>query len=139
MKTVDILRDKFMSFLETDNDYIKKYAERNRENISEDKAIGLIKARLNGDIKKIIDLKEDYYNPVRVCNFSNNNYIEYESNGDNHKTLLMKEYFDQIKPYLKDIIIDLKKPDTWKIQSTIAINFISFKDHDEERVIYSRE
>ena len=49
-KTVDILRDKFMSFLETDNDYIKKYAERNRENISEDKAIGLIKARLNGDI-----------------------------------------------------------------------------------------
>ena len=86
-KTADILRDKFMSFLETDNDYIKKYAERNRENISEDKAIRIIKARLNGDIKKIIELKEDYYNPVRVCNFSNNNYIEYESNGDNHKTL----------------------------------------------------
>ena len=26
--------------------------------------------------------EEDYYEPERVNNFQNNNYIEYESNGD---------------------------------------------------------
>ena len=34
---------------------------------------------------------------------------------------------------------DLKQPDTWKIQLTITINFISSKDdHDEECVIHSK-
>ena len=41
-----------------------------------------------------------------------------------------------IIPYLRDIIINLQKSDTWKIQSTVAINFISSKDLEEkERVI----
>ena len=44
-------------------------------------------------------------------------------------------YLDEIKRYLKDIS-NLKKPDTWKIQLTIAISFISSKDNDEERVMY---
>ena len=29
--------------------------------------------------------------------------------------LSVEEYFDKIRPYLKDIINDLKKSDTWKI------------------------
>ena len=33
---------------------------------------------------------------------------------------------------------DLKKPDTWKIQLTIAINFISSKGNDEGRVMHSK-
>ena len=33
---------------------------------------------------------------------------------------------------------NLKTSDTWKIQLTIAINFISSKNNDEERVIYSK-
>ena len=36
-----------------------------------------------------------------------------------------------------DIIIDLQESDTWKIQLTIAINFISSKDVAEERVMHS--
>ena len=40
------------------------------------------------------------------------------------------------KPYLRDIIINLQKSDTWKIQLTIAINFISSKDDNEEYVIH---
>ena len=44
-----------------------------------------------------------------------------------------------IKPYLKDIINNLKKSDKWKIQLTITINFISSKDdNDEEHVIHSK-
>ena len=33
---------------------------------------------------------------------------------------------------------DLKKYDTWKNQLTIAINFMSSKDNDEDRVMHSK-
>ena len=45
---------------------------------------------------------------------------------------------NKIKPYLRNIIIDLQNSDTWKIQLTIAINFISSKDAKEEHALYSR-
>ena len=46
-------------------------------------------------------------------------------------------YLDEIKPYLKDIY-NLKNSDTWKIQLTIAINFICSKDTNEKCVIHSK-
>ena len=67
-----------------------------------------------------------------------NNYIEYKSNGDKNKTLSVEEYFNKISPYLKDIINNLKKSDTWKIQLTVASNFISSLDNDEEHVMHSK-
>ena len=48
-------------------------------------------------------------------NFWSNNYIEYKSNGD-RKTLSVKKYFSKIRPYLKDIMNNLKKSDTRKTQ-----------------------
>ena len=39
---------------------------------------------------------------------------------------------------MRDTIINLQKSNTWKIQLTIAINFISSKDVDEERAIHSK-
>ena len=71
--------------------------------------------------------KENYYKPVRVGNFWNSNYIEYESNGDRKKMLLVEVYLNKIRSYLKEIINDLKNVDTWEIQLIIAINFIFFK------------
>ena len=50
----------------------------------------------------------------------------------------LKKYLCKIRPFLKDIINDLKTPDIWKIQLTIAINFISSKNNDEEHVIHSK-
>ena len=42
-------------------------------------------------------------------------------------------------PYLTDIINDLRKFETWKIQLAIIINLISSKDNnDEERVMHSK-
>ena len=41
--------------------------------------------------------------------YSNNN--EYKSNGDRSKSLSLKEYIGKIKPYLRDIIIDLQESD----------------------------
>ena len=38
---------------------------------------------------------------------------------------------------MRDIIINLQKSDTWEIQLTTALNFISSKDVDEERVMHS--
>ena len=72
-----------------------------------------------------------------MTNFWRNNHIEYESNGDRNKKLSVEEYLNKIKPYLKDIINNLKKSDTWKIKLTIVNNFISSKDNDEKRVIHS--
>ena len=61
--------------------------------------------------------------------------LKYEGNrnGNRNKTLSIKEYLDKIKSYLKSIINNPKKSDAWKIQLTIAINFIFLKG--EERVI----
>ena len=38
---------------------------------------------------------------------------------------------------MKNIIINLQNSSTWKIQLTIAINFISSKHTEEERVMHS--
>ena len=48
---------------------------------------------------------------MSVSNISNDNYIEYESNGDKNKILSIKEYPDVNNPYLKSITDDLQKFD----------------------------
>ena len=47
------------------------------------------------------------------------------------KNLSLNEYLNKIEPYLRDIIIYLRNSDTWKIQLTILINFISLTDVEE--------
>ena len=49
----------------------------------------------------------------------------------------LDEYLNKIKPYLRNVIIDLQNFDAWKIQLTIAITFISSKDGEEEGVMHS--
>ena len=91
------------------------------------------------DIKTLFLQEEEYYcKAVIISNVMNNDYIEYESNSDRNKNVSVKEYLNVIKPYLKDMIIDLQISDTWKIQLIIAINFISSKDVDEQCVIHSK-
>ena len=59
------------------------------------------------------------------------NCIEYKSNSDKKRILLVEEYLKTIRPYLRDLVNDLKQSNTWKIQSTITIHFISSKyDND---------
>ena len=67
----------------------------------------------------------------------NNSNVEYESNGDRNKTMSV-QYLNKIRSYLKDIINNLKKSDTCKIQLKIAINFTSSKDNYEECVMHSK-
>ena len=48
------------------------------------------------------------------------------------KILVVERKQYQLKNILKDIINNLKKSDTWKIQSALANNFISSIENDEE-------
>ena len=73
-----------------------------------------------------------------LSNFYNSSYVEYKSNGELNKTLSVEEYLNKIISYLKDIINNLKKSDSWKIQLTIANNFISSIYNDEEGVMPSK-
>ena len=83
----------------------------------QEKETEAIKDRILRDIKNLFEHEEEenYYKPVTESNFWNNNFIEYESNNDRSKTLSVEEYLHKISLYLKDIINDLKKSDTWKI------------------------
>ena len=93
------------------------------------------------DIKILFEYEEkeeNFCKPVRVSNFWNKNYIEYESDGDRTKTLSVEEYPNKTRPYLKDIINNLKNSYSWKIQLTTANNFISSIENHEERVMHSK-
>ena len=92
------------------------------------------KDRIIRDVFNLFENWEDYYKPVRVDIFSSNNYIRYESNSDRNKTLLVEEYINKIRSYLKDIN-NLKKFNARKIQLTVTIIFVFSKYNDEERVM----
>ena len=81
----------------------------------------LIKDRIIRDIRTLSEQQQDYYDPKRVSNFSNNNYIEYESNRDKNRNLSHYEYLKKIKLYQRNII-NLQNSGTRKIQLTIPIN-----------------
>ena len=57
----------------------------------------------------------DYYEPKEVKSAFNGNYVLYESKGDKDNKLALYEYFDIIRPYLKDMIDNHKARGEWKI------------------------
>ena len=58
-----------------------------------------VKDKTIRDIRTLFEQEEtNYYKPIRVGNFWNNNYSEYESSVDSNKNLSVKEYFDKTKP-----------------------------------------
>ena len=54
------------------------------------------------------------------------------------ESISLDEYLNKTELYMMDIIIDLQKFDTWKINLTIAINFISSTDSGKERIMDSK-
>ena len=100
----------------------------------------VIKDRLTRDIKNYLEHEEEgnCNKLIGVSNFWCNNYIEYESIGNKSETLSVEEYLNKIRSYLKDVINNLKKSDIWKLQLTIANNFIFSIYNDEERIMYSK-
>ena len=77
--------------------------EKKKKEIREKKELDekLIKDRIIRDIRTLFEQQqEDYYKPKKVNNFWNNNYIEYESNGDKNRNLSLDKYLNKIEPYL---------------------------------------
>ena len=86
------------------------------------KNIGRYLKKLNNDLKKLqkyqynitygLDYlfnevnEEDYYEPKETKSAFDGNFVLYESRGDKDANLALYEYFDKIKPYLKDMIDD---------------------------------
>ena len=69
-----------------------------------------VKDRILRDIKNLFEHEEENcQKPIRASNlWSNNYYIEYESNGDRNKALSVQEYLNKIRQYLKGIINNLE-------------------------------
>ena len=103
--------------------------------------------KLNNDLKKLHkyqnnitygldDLfdevnEEGYYKLTEVKSAFDGSYVLYESKGNKDAKLSIDEYFDTIRPYLKDMIDNHKSKDQWKIQLTMRIIFVSFTDANE--------
>ena len=72
----------------------------------------MIKDRIIKDIRTLFEQQEeDYHEPKRVSNFQNNNNIGFEGNGDKNRNLSQDEYLNKIKPYVRNIIINLQSSD----------------------------
>ena len=84
------------------------------------KKIEEIKGTLNDPRSNLFKAEKDDYKPVRNGNGFSSNYIEYKSNGEKDKTLLIKDDLDEIKPYLSEWRIHTQGE--WKIHLTITIN-----------------
>ena len=82
--------------------------------------------------------EEDYYKPTEVKSALDGNYMLYESKGDKDNKLALYEYFDIIKPYLKDMIDNYKARGEWKIKLSMRIILVSFIDKNETQVMHTK-
>ena len=82
--------------------------------------------------------EKGYYEPKKIKRAFDGNYVLYESKRDKDAKLALWEYFDKIKPYLKDMIDDYKSKGGWKIQITMRIIFIFFIDKNETQVMHTK-
>ena len=80
--------------------------------------------------------KGGYYEPREVKSAFDGSYVFYESNGDKDSKLSIDEYFNIIRPYLRDMIDKAKGE--WKIQLTMRVIFVSFIDANETREIHTK-
>ena len=108
------------------------------------------------NVRDLFDLSIDEdYKPIIPRGAFDGSYIQYESKGDKGKNLSIKEYLNIIKPYLSNVIDDHnthglvryhsgnktrveETSSKWKIQLTMAVNFISSKDSDETRTMHTK-
>ena len=86
----------------------------------------------------LFNKEEDYYEPKEIKSAFNGSYVLYESRRDKDANLALFEYFEKIKPYLRDMIDDYKSKGEWKIQTVMGIIFVSFVDKNETQVMHTK-
>ena len=93
----------FLEKIEEKLNRLKKHCNRDKNDLDY-KGIRYIE-NLFGEVDE-----EDYYKPIKTKDPFNDNQIEYERRGDKNKNLSLEEYFDMIRPYLRDMINIHKTP-----------------------------
>ena len=81
---------------------------------------------------------KDADNPIKINDTFSDNFIEYESDSEKDKSISIKNYLDKIREYLRKVIDDKRKTGERKIQLVIKINFISSKNFNDVRDMYSK-
>ena len=79
-----------------------------------------------------------YYKPIEVKSAFNENYVLYESIGDEYRSLSVLQYLLDIKPYLYDLIEEYSYNDSWKIQLNMRVSFASLTDSTVRQALYSK-
>ena len=82
--------------------------------------------------------EDDYYKPIDVKNAFDGSYVLHECNGDKDSRLSIDEYFNIIRPYLKDMINNHKSKGEGRIQLSMRIIFVSFTDANETREMHTK-
>ena len=84
--------------------------------------------------------EEDYYEPKEIRSAFDGSYTLHGSRDKYNKDNLLAiyEYFDKIKPYLKDMIDDYKSKVEWKIQLVTRVIFISFINKSETQIMHPK-
>ena len=87
----------------------KKKKEKNQRKRKKHNEI-IIKDRVIRNIRTLFEPKKrTYYKPKRVSSFLNNNYIEYESNGDKNRDLSLDEYLNNVKRYAASVELNYEE------------------------------
>ena len=89
-------------------------------------------------IDYLFNEEDDYYKPKEVKRAFDGGYVLYESRGASDDRLSIDEYFNIIRPYLKDLIDDHKSKNEWKIQLSMRIIFVSFTDANETHEMHTK-
>ena len=82
--------------------------------------------------------KKYVYKPIKISGVFNDNFVEYQSNGNRDRSISIARYLNNIREHLKKLIEDKKKSGEWKIQLIMKIHFISSRKFIESRDMYSK-
>ena len=102
---------------------IKKYLKNFKSNLQ--KLHGKYQYNITYGLYRLFNDEDDYYKPKEVKRAFDGGYIVYESRGDINAKLSIDEYFNIIKPNLRDLIDDHKSKAEWKMKLTIRVIFLS--------------
>ena len=82
--------------------------------------------------------EDPYYKPVEAKSAFNGNYVLYESNCDEIRSLSVSEYLSKIRPYLYDLIKEYSINGSWEIQLSAKLSFISLTDSTVRQTLHSK-
>ena len=111
----DMSKDELLSAFKKSEPF-KDIKEISKKNIDENKLIR--------DLRTLYEPEEEnYYKPQKLKGAFDDEYIEYESNGDRDQKFSIEEFLNMTRPYLSSVIDDHK--DERKIQLAMEISFVS--------------